>query len=184
MTQHRIVQAGFLAAITAIVVPVGSAQEHRDAARQRATFPIPAAIQAEHERIHADLQALTTQTGKTGEAAKRVAAVLHEHFQREEELALPPLGLLAPIASSGTTPQMRDVLALTDRLKTEMPRMLREHKAILQALGELERVAKAERRAEGIQFAEELKAHAQTEEQVLYPAALLVGEYIKARFPR
>ena len=184
MTHHRTVRAGFLAALTAIVVPAASAQVHSDAARQHKTFPIPTAIQAEHERIHADLQALTKQSGKTGEAAKRVAAVLHEHFQREEELALPPLGLLGPLANGRTTPQMREVLALTDRLKAEMPRMLREHKTILQALDELERVAKAELHAEGIQFADELKAHAQTEEQVLYPAALLVGEYVRVKIPR
>lgn len=184
MTYHRVVRAGFLTALTAIFVPVVAAQEHSDAARQHATFPIPAAIKAEHEKIHADLQALTTQSGKTGEAAKRVAAVLHEHFQREEELALPPLGLLAPLADGRATPQVREVLALTDRLKAEMPRMLREHKAILQALDELERAAKAERHTDGIQFVDELKAHAQTEEQVLYPAALLVGEYVKVKFPR
>lgn len=184
MKHHRVVRAGFLAALAAIFVPVALAQQHSAETRQHTTFPIPAAIKAEHERLHADLQALTRQSGKVGAAAKRVAAVLHEHFQREEELALPPLGLLAPLADGRATPQMREVLALTDRLKAEMPRMLSEHKTILQALDELERVAKAERHAEGTQFADELKAHAQTEEQVLYPAALLVGEYVKVKFPR
>jgi hypothetical protein len=29
-------------------------------------------------------------------------------------------------------------------------------------------------------FAEKLRLHAETEEQVLYPAAILVGEYVKA----
>ena len=184
MTFHPVVRAGFLAAAwTAIFVPPAAAQEHSET-RPHATFAVPAAIKAEHERIHADLQALTALPGKTGDAARGVAAVLHEHFQREEELALPPLGLLAPLAEDRPTPQVREVLALTDRLKAEMPRMLREHKAILQALGELERAAKAERHAQGTQFADELKAHAQTEEQVLYPAAILVGQYVKVKFPR
>jgi hypothetical protein len=30
---------------------------------------------------------------------------------------------------------------------------------------------------------EELATHAQTEEQVLYPAAVMVGEYLKLKFP-
>jgi len=40
----------------------------------------------------------TRLPGETGHAAKRVAAVLHEHFLSEEEFALPPLGLLGPIS--------------------------------------------------------------------------------------
>jgi hypothetical protein len=33
-------------------------------------------------------------------------------------------------------------------------------------------------------FAERLKQHAKTEEEVLYPAAILVGEYLKLRLLR
>ena len=54
---------------------------------------IPTALKAEHEKLHADLAAATKLPGKTGEAAKHVAAVLHEHFVSEEQFALPPLAL-------------------------------------------------------------------------------------------
>ena len=51
-------------------------------------------------------------------------------------------------------------------------------------LGALRRLAAAGRR-EGkpaaVRFAEALTLHALSEEQVLYPAAILVGDYIKAR---
>jgi hypothetical protein len=146
-------------------------------------FEIPAAIQVEHEKLHADLSAATKVGGKTGPAAQRVAEVLHDHFLSEEEFALPPLALLGPIAAGGVTPEMRSIIALTDRLKAEMPRMLSEHKTIVQALDELRRAAQAEGRAEVSRFVEELTAHAQTEEQVLYPAAILVGEYLKLKLP-
>ncbi|MHB8901283.1 MAG: hypothetical protein ACYC6Y_21245 [Thermoguttaceae bacterium] len=33
----------------------------------------------------------------------------------------------------------------------------------------------------GVVYVEKLTLHAQTEEQVLYPAALLVGEYLKTK---
>ena len=79
------------------------------------------------------------------------------------------------------TPEMCSVIALTDRLKAEMPRMLSEHKAIVQALEELGQAAKAERHPDVSVFVEELTTHAQTEEQVLYPAAVLVGEYLKLK---
>ncbi|MCC2663020.1 MAG: hypothetical protein K0S35_942, partial [Geminicoccaceae bacterium] len=31
------------------------------------------------------------------------------------------------------------------------------------------------------QFAEKLKLHAQTEEQVLYPAAIVLGDYVRLK---
>jgi hypothetical protein len=143
---------------------------------------IPAALKIEHEKLHADLAAATRLSGKTGEAAKQVAAVLHEHFLSEEEFALPPLGLLAPIAEGRATPDMQKVVVLTDRLKAEMPRMLGEHKAIVRALDELGLAARAENHPEVNRFVDELTMHAQNEEQVLYPAAILVGEYLKLAF--
>jgi hypothetical protein len=145
---------------------------------------IPAALKIEHEELHRDLVAATRLQGKTGQAAQRAAEALHEHFVSEEEFALPPLALLGPIAAGAATQDMASVIALTDRLKAEMPRMLSEHKAIVKALNELGRAAQAERHPEVSRFVEELRLHAQTEEQVLYPAAILVGEYLTLRFSR
>jgi len=96
---------------------------------------------------------------------------------------MPPLALLAPMAEGRVTPEMRSVITLTDQLKADMSRMLSEHQAIVQALDELGRAARVERHPEVSRFVEELTAHAQTEEQVLYPAAIVVGEYLKLKFP-
>src|SRR6185503_6114757 len=113
---------------------------------------IPTALKVEHEKLHAALSAATQLPGKTGQAAKQVAVVLHEHFLSEEEFAMPPLALLAPIAEGRVTSEMRSVIPLTERLKAEMPRMLTEHEAIIQALDELGEAAKTERHAEVSRF--------------------------------
>jgi hypothetical protein len=76
------------------------------------------------------------------------------------------------------------VIPLTDRLKADMPRMLDEHKAIVGALAELKTAGKAESHPDAIEFADKLVLHAQNEEQVLYPAALLVGEYARLKLPK
>jgi hemerythrin superfamily protein len=76
---------------------------------------------------------------------------------------------------------MRDVLVMTERLKAELPEMLREHQAVVTALAELTAAAKKEKLAEHARFAKKLMVHAQTEEEVLYPAAILIGEYLKLR---
>jgi hypothetical protein len=166
-------------------VPASAAAQHdADRKEHAAMLEIPTALKAEHEKLHADLSAATKFSGRTGEAATRVAAVLHEHFVSEEAFALPPLALLGPIAEGRATLDMRAVTALTDRLEAEMARMLEEHKAIVRALDDLGRAAAAERHPEVSRFVEELTAHAQTEEQVLYPAAILVGKWLKLTFPQ
>lgn len=146
-------------------------------------FEIPLALKVEHEKLHAELSAATKLPGRTGQAAKQVAVVLHEHFLSEEEFAMPPLALLGPIAEGRVTSEMLSVIALTNRLKVEMPRMLSEHEAVVRALAELGQAAAAEHHPDVTRFVQELTAHAQTEEQVLYPAAVLVGEYLKLKFP-
>jgi iron-sulfur cluster repair protein YtfE (RIC family) len=142
---------------------------------------IPESLKLEHEELHADLVRATKAGGKTGEAAKAVAKVLHEHFIKEEEFALPPIGLLSALARGEVDKEMRSVLAMTDRLKTELPEMLREHEAVVAALKQLTVAAKEEKLPEHARFAEKLTLHAHTEEDVLYPAAILVGEYLKLK---
>ncbi|MGH7845859.1 MAG: hemerythrin domain-containing protein [Candidatus Binatia bacterium] len=145
------------------------------------TFQIPTSLKLEHEELHAELARATKAGGKTGEAAKAVAGVLHNHFLKEEEFALPPIGLLAPLARGEIDKEMRAVLTMTDRLKAELPEMLREHQAVVAALEELTAAAKKEKLPEHARFAEKLMVHAKTEEEVLYPAAILVGEYLKLK---
>lgn len=141
---------------------------------------IPAPIQAEHEALHARLAAAASEPGEVGEAAREVARLLHPHFVREEAFALPPLALLAPL-SRGETADLADVLPMTRRLKAELPSMLAEHRQIVGALEKLRAAARDAGRLEHVRFADALMLHAQTEESVLYPAALLVGEMAELR---
>lgn len=145
---------------------------------------IPDPLKAEHADLHAELSSAIDAGGRVGEAAKEVAKRLHPHFVREEEFALPPLGLLEALANGTVVPEMAEVLALTDKLEAELPGMLVEHKEIVAALGDLVAAAKEENKPKHERFAEKLILHAQTEEQVLYPAALLVGHYVKLKLGR
>lgn len=142
-------------------------------------FEIPKPLQAEHEELHARLVKATKEPGAVGAAAREVARLLHPHFVREEEFALPPLGLLAGLASGNVTPEMAEVLPMTRRIKAELPAMLAEHKRIVAALDELRAAARMAKLPEYERFAEALVLHAQTEELVLYPAAILVGEHVE-----
>ncbi|HYT71457.1 MAG TPA: hemerythrin domain-containing protein [Gemmatimonadales bacterium] len=140
---------------------------------------IPDSLRLEHEQLHAKLAEATHLAGRTGEAARTVARIMHPHFLREDDYAIPPLGLLARLAKGQMAPDMAEVLPLVARLKEEMPLMIEEHRAIVGALVQLGNAASEEGRREWAEFADELRHHAQMEEEVLYPAAILVGEYVR-----
>lgn len=142
---------------------------------------IPASITSEHQELHDALIAATRLDGKTGAAARELAARLHPHFEREEEVALPPLGALRALAEGRTPKDAASLLKMSETLKAELPRMLEEHRGIGEALRALAAAARAEGRADVERFAEKLALHAKTEEEVLYPAAVLVGEVLRLR---
>jgi iron-sulfur cluster repair protein YtfE (RIC family) len=156
----------------------------REASINSSSIRIPASIKAEHEEIHSTLIAATKAPGRVGAAARELADVLHPHFVREEQIALPPLGLLAPLLAGDELPEsaVSEALSLTEALRAELPKMLGEHKAIRAAVEKLRLAARAERATKYEHLAEQLALHAQTEEEVLYPAATLVGDVLRARY--
>ncbi len=144
-------------------------------------FTIPHTLQHEHEVLHERLREATQAGGEVGEAARTLARLMHPHFVKEDEIALPPLGLLAPLARGEFEPQMADVLALTDQLAADLPQMLAEHRDIVAALQRLRGAAERAGRSDVVAFAAALIEHATTEEEVMYPAAILVGEVVRQR---
>lgn len=145
------------------------------------SFKVPEVLKGEHEELHATLARATREPGALGAAARTVANRLHPHFVKEEEFALPALALLPRLARGDVSPDMAEVLPLTDRLERELPGMLEDHRAIVGALDGLRAAANAAGRPEYVKFADELVRHAQTEEVLQYPAAVLAGRYVRAK---
>ncbi|WP_297692108.1 hemerythrin domain-containing protein [Phenylobacterium sp.] len=139
----------------------------------------PSSIAEEHREIHGALERATHEPGDLGAAARNLLAVLDPHFKREEEIAAPPLSLLLPLSRGPATPSMRSVLPMTRALEAEMPKMLAEHRRIGQARARFEAVAKRQGRLDEVALAEKLAAHARQEEEILYPAAIVVGHVVQ-----
>jgi tRNA isopentenyl-2-thiomethyl-A-37 hydroxylase MiaE len=142
---------------------------------------IPRSLQAEHEELRAALTRLANEPSRIGEAAADVASLFQHHAAREEAFALPLLGLLEPLAAGTVTTGLADAVAMARQLRTELPRMLEDHLAIVAALQILLDRANELGRPDVSGFAHALIQHAQTEEEVLYPAAILVGAFLEAR---
>ena len=142
---------------------------------------VPHSVEAEHSAIQNELLALTLRQSAVGKAARALAAFLEPHFEREEQIALPPLTLLQPLATRSAVVKPARMVALADSLQAELPRMLREHKKIAAAVTQLERAALAARDDRAIAFAYRLQLHALNEEEIMYPAAILVAEVVRGR---
>jgi hypothetical protein len=141
-------------------------------------------MKVEHEELHGALRKATKEKGPLGDAAKAVAEVLHPHFVKEEEYAMPPLALLSVLAEGRVSARMRDALVMTNKLEAELSQMLKEHEEIVSALKKLVVEAKKEKKLEYVRFADKLILHAQTEEEVYYPASLLIGKYLKLKLKK
>jgi len=143
----------------------------------------PPSLAAEHRELHEVLARASKEGGELGSAGDELEKSLAPHFKREEEIAAPPLGLLPKLAREDATADMRAVLPMTDALERELPQMLREHAAIREAVAKFRAAATNAGREEYVRFSDELAAHARQEEEILYPAAVLVGRYVKRTAP-
>lgn len=144
----------------------------------------PSSIATEHRELHEMLERASKESGTLGAAARELEAALAPHFRREEEIATPPLGLLPRLATGEVTSEMQSVLPMTEALERELPQMLKEHQAIRASVGKFRAAAETAERSEYVRFSDALAAHARQEEEILYPAAILVGRYVAAKARR
>jgi hypothetical protein len=179
-----LIGAGLLALVaTPAMGQVSAHSAHHPAGRSTTIISTPQSIAAEHRELHEVLAKGAKESGELGRTARELEKALAPHFMREEEIATPPLGLLPALAAGNATTEMRAVLPLTTALEKELPQMLREHESIRAAVQKFRAAAVAAKRPEYIRFSDHLAAHARQEEDILYPAAVLVGRYVARTAP-
>jgi len=138
---------------------------------------VPISLKSEHESLLARMRRAMRENDATGEAARRVMQVMDGHMMREEKFALRPLGILKALARGETPAELADVAQLVHDFKAELPQMVDEHRQIAELLRLLAREAETLGKHEYVELAEDLIEHAHLEEDVLYPAAMLLGKY-------
>jgi len=67
---------------------------------------------------------------------------------------------------------------MTVKIEKDLPRLLDEHRAIQEASKRLADVARRERKPEFVDLADRLWLHTRIAEEVLYPAAILLGDHL------
>ena len=144
---------------------------------------IPKSIKNGHKNLSSELKAIMDIRGEIGEKAKILDDIMALHFNKEEEYALPPLGFLLALSEDHWEIDSMAAIKMADRLKSKLSELKKDHENILIALHNLKIVGEQENNTDVKQFVKDLKLHASIEDQVLYPATILIGNYLKALKP-
>jgi hypothetical protein len=144
---------------------------------------IPHLFKANHDELHKKLNHAVILCDQTGRTARKVAQLLslHPHFIKNEQYALAPLALLPALAEGNIFSEMAPVIGLADRLKRYLPEMLAENQIMEATLEELIKCATEEGHPEVVSFAAQFMQLSKMEDDILYPTAILIGEYLKLR---
>lgn len=112
---------------------------------------------------------------------RQVRQRLLPHFEKEERTALPILGaLVAAVAGKLDPAGAKEALALHKSLRKEYSQMLTEHREIAALLLQVLETAESEEHPPVVEFVRRLLHHAKMEEEVLYPAAIILGDRLQA----
>lgn len=142
---------------------------------------VPSSIMKEHENLLDQIHRIALFQDSAGLRAIKLNDLMQHHFKEEEDLVLPPLGLLPLLASGKILEQSEEIILLTDKLTSLLTHLSVEHQLIKAYMNELRQADTNGSHPEIIEFEKELHKHANTEEEVFFPAAILIGEYLKIK---
>ena len=142
---------------------------------------MPASIKKEHEYLLHEVGKIALLEDSTGKAAVKLMDLMQHHFQEEENYVLPPLGLLPSLADGKMPIQSKEIIGLTEKLKAQLNHMRAEHQLIKAYMDEVMQAAAGENHPDVFSVGKEISKHAATEEEVYFPAAILIGEFLKLK---
>lgn len=146
------------------------------------TPKVPTAIEHGHEQLFEELKEVIAIGGEIGEKANSLNENMAPHFKKEEEYALPPLGLLLALSEGRWELDKNEAIRMADKLEEKLAEMTAEHREIEKYLHELKKAAEESNNEQALLFVKNLTLHVELEDQVLYPATILVGNYLKHSF--
>ena len=144
-----------------------------------AVLEAPLALKLDHKSLREALSRAMEDKAGVGDAARAIDSLLSAHLEHEEGLALRPLGLLRGVARDASSTDVASAVAMTVKIEKDLPQLLEEHRAILAASKKLGDVARREGKPRFLDLVDRLWLHTRIAEEVLYPAAILLGEHLR-----
>lgn len=114
-------------------------------------------MEQEHQELHKELRELTQMPSEVRRTAKLVAEALDAHFERENESALPVIGITKELAEDKLSEDFPKALELSLQFETEYQNMLQEHMEMMNALHQFDKVGKKSKRQVAIKFVRKFK---------------------------
>ncbi|HSQ03392.1 MAG TPA: hemerythrin domain-containing protein [Burkholderiales bacterium] len=151
---------------------------------QSGQLSAPEALRLEHDELRAQLARATMESGRTAQAAKRVAELCLPHFEQEEKLVFPLFGLLDGLTLEDGQPTPAEALPALSRFNACYDELHRDHQWITTAIATLMSAARKERNREVADLAYRLWLHERIEEAVIYPLAILIGRRVRENVAR
>jgi len=136
---------------------------------------VPESLREEHEEFIDGLKSHSTGKDQTGAAVRQLLKLLEPHVEREDEFVLPLLGVLRGMAAGEPLENPGVVMKAYEKYARQYRNMFAEHSPIRQSIKKARRLAKEQKQEEVVEILDALAHHSRVEEEVLYPAALLVG---------
>ncbi len=175
------VWARALVVLGAAALVVSSAPVPSDDQPAGRRYALPMSLVEEHAETYGTLQQASSFGGELGVAARALSALLEPHVEKEHRFALSMLKVLPPLSRGEITADMEEWLLAATLLRAELETLKREHRAIAVAADQFSRAAWAERRPEYALTAQRVVRHMRMEEEVLYPAAMVAGDYLRLK---
>lgn len=138
----------------------------------------PGVLIKQHEYLLAKAKSLSANKDSI---ALKLYEVLEYHFSEEEQYVFPVLGIL-PVLAAGNMPEESDaIIGLTVRFKSNSAKLLAEHQVIRTLIEEYKLRFKTQNDIGFNEFEQELTEHANAEEEIYFPATVVIGDYLKLK---
>jgi hypothetical protein len=142
----------------------------------------PNSVQLQHAQIIGRLESYARQSGPIGAAAQKALAFLKAHYAKEEEVVLPPLGLLSALLKDGVSKaDMERALKMAENTKAAGDELYAEHAQITALMTELADTANESNERELVRLATRVAAQSLNDMEVLHPTTVLIGEYVRMK---
>jgi hypothetical protein len=176
--RQTIICAGMLFAMLAPTPGVDMA-----ALAQPSHLAVPQSVRFEHAAIVERLTKEAAKSGVSAAIAQKALVLIKAHFAKEEEFVFPPLGLLDQIAA-GEVPTdsiKKAAIDMIERTKASKDSLQEDHIQITSMMNDLIQAATRANEADLVAFASNVAAHNLGEIEVMQPATLLIGDYLRSK---
>lgn len=148
---------------------------------QQSRLSLPKALLLGHDEARAELVRATEMRGSVGDAAGKVARLCLPHFEHEEKSLFPILSILPEVAAGIVRPEMAEILPMISSFRAWHETADEQHRSIANAIHGMLVAAYREDNREIIEFGYCLRVHERLEDDVIYPTALMIGNYVQDR---